>query len=92
MTGATLAHHHNVTLKKGNEHENSTSNNFYISYFILFKKGLNDLRTIELYGKKGVIIGVVFFAVINYPYIGEVAIYFGEKGLNIYVILTFIYM
>lgn len=61
-----------------------------ISYFFLFKKGLNDMTAKELFGEKSAILMAIVFTIIIYPYIGEAVIYIGNEGLNIYLITSFI--
>ncbi|MFT4600223.1 MAG: hypothetical protein ACI857_000397 [Arenicella sp.] len=60
-----------------------------ISYFFLFKKGLNDRTAKELFGKKGAILGAIFFTAIIYPYIGEAYIYLDNNEASIYMLLAF---
>ena len=62
-----------------------------ISYFFLFKKGLNDMSAKDLFGKKGAALLALFFSTICYPYIGEAAIYLDVNGLNIYMIIGFVF-
>ena len=61
-----------------------------ISYFFLFKKGLDGMRATDLFGKKGAILWAIFFTFIIYPYIGEAVIYIGNEGLNIYLVTSFV--
>ena len=61
-----------------------------ISYFFLFKTGLNGLSAKDYYGKKGAILGAIFFTAIIYPYIGEAVIYIQNNEASIYMLLAFL--
>ncbi|MFT4600222.1 MAG: hypothetical protein ACI857_000396 [Arenicella sp.] len=61
-----------------------------ISYFFLFKKGLNDQTAKEIFGKKKAILGAVFFTAIIYPYLGEAFIYLNNYEASIYMLLAFL--
>jgi hypothetical protein len=60
-----------------------------ISYFFLFKKGLNDQTAMQLFGKKGAILLAIFFTAISYPYMGEAGIYITQNGASIYMFIAF---
>ena len=60
-----------------------------VSFFFLFKKGINDKTAIELFGKKQAIMLAIFFTALTYPYIGEAVIYVGENDFNIYMLISF---
>ena len=60
-----------------------------VSYFFLFKKGLNDQSATDLFGKKGAILLAIFFTAIIYPYLGEAIIYIQSYGASIYLLIAF---
>lgn len=62
---------------------------FAISYFFLFKKGLNDVSAKDIFGQKGAILLAVFFTGIIYPYIADAFIYIQDNGASVYLILAF---
>ena len=62
-----------------------------ISYIFLFKKGLNNVRAQELFGKKGAVALALFFTAINYPYICEAIVYINQNEASIYMLIAFVF-
>lgn len=61
-----------------------------ISYFFLFKKGLNGIKARDLFGKRGAILMAIFFTAITYPYIGDAVLYIQDNGLSGYLLFAFL--